>query len=426
MKAGYKMTELGELPEEWELVNLVKVASIKNSNVDKKSDKSEITIRLCNYMDVYNNDYISDKLNFMTATAKEEEINKFLLYQGDVIITKDSETKEDIAKATVVTENFKDVLCGYHLSLIRPSSDLEGVYLSKLFGLNIVKQQLVRKANGTTRFGLNISVIQDLLIPLPPLPEQEKIARILSTVDRKIEAIGAQIEQARVLKKGLLQRLLTRGIGHTRFKETALGEVPEAWEVVELSSLAKCFVGIASSATHAYTDHGVLLIRNQNIKSGKIVLDDILMVDKEYDIQHKSKRLRAGDILTVRTGYPGISAVVPPELENCQSFTTLIVRRFKEIISSDFLCYYINSDLGKSFFASGQAGGAQKNIGAKVLQKMKIIIPPLPEQEKIAQILSTADEKIDMLQAKQAAYRELKKGLMQQLLTGKIRVSPSP
>ncbi|MEO1410138.1 MAG: restriction endonuclease subunit S [Bacteroidota bacterium] len=423
MKAGYKMTELGELPEEWDISALGEVGTFYKGKGISKSELSETGIPCVRYGEIYTkHDFVIKK--FHSFVSREIADKSFRIEKGDLLFAGSGETIDDIGKAVLFNHTI-EAFAGGDIIILRIEDGFP-LYLTYVWNLRGVDIQRRKLGQGSSVIHIYSKGIASVKIPLPPLPEQEKIARILSTVDRKIEAIGAQIEQARVLKKGLLQRLLTRGIGHTRFKETALGEVPEAWEVVELSSFAKCFVGIASSATHAYTDHGVLLIRNQNIKSGKIVLDDILMVDKEYEIQHKSKRLRAGDILTVRTGYPGISAVVPPELENCQSFTTLIVRRFKEIITSDFLCYYINSDLGKSFFASGQAGGAQKNIGAKVLQKMKIIIPPLPEQEKIAQILSTADEKIDMLQAKQAAYRELKKGLMQQLLTGKIRVSPSP
>jgi len=189
------------------------------------------------------------------------------------------------------------------------------------------------------------------------------------------------------------------------------------WPTVKLKSIAKCSVGIASSATHAYTDKGILLIRNQNIKEGKLDLSDVLYVTEEYEQQHKSKRLREGDIVTVRTGYPGISSVVPKELEGAQSFTTLIIRKKTNDISSSFLCYYINSDIGKAFFNSNKAGGGQKNVGSKTLESMDIPTPTFPEQQKIAEILSTVDAKIDVIDQQITETQELKKGLMQRLLT---------
>lgn len=269
---------------------------------------------------------------------------------------------------------------------------------------------------------LSRSIIEPIKIILPPLPEQQKIADILSTVDAKIDIIDQQITETQELKKGLMQRLLTKGIGHTEFKDSPLGKIPKSWGVATLKDVAKSTVGIASSATHAYTDEGILLIRNQNIKEGKLDLSDVLYVRKEYEIQHKTKRLKGGDILTVRTGYPGISAVVPDELDGAQSFTTLITRRIKDNLSSEFICYFINSEIGKSFFNNNKAGGGQKNVGSKTLELMKIPVPPKEEQMNIVNILTIVDEKIEILLEKKETFQELKKGLMQQLLTGKVRV----
>lgn len=269
---------------------------------------------------------------------------------------------------------------------------------------------------------LSKNIIEPIKILLPPLPEQQKIAEILSTVDDKIEIIDQQITETQKLKKGLMQRLLTKGIGHTEFKDSPLGEIPENWEVNELRNVAKCTVGIATSTTHAYCKDGVLLLRNQNIKEGRIALKEVLYITPEFDLLNKSKRLKEGDIITVRTGYPGISAVVSQELSGSQSFTTLIIRLHNKNILSHFLCYYINSEKGKSFFQSSQAGGGQQNVGSKTLEGMKIIIPSIVEQKRITEILLTIDEKLEVLSEKKVNYQELKQGLMQQLLTGKIRV----
>lgn len=200
-------------------------------------------------------------------------------------------------------------------------------------------------------------------------------------------------------------------------KDTDIDLIPIDWKIVELSDIAKCTVGIATSTTHAYCENGVLLLRNQNIKEGKIALNDVLYINTEFDELNKSKRLKENDIITVRTGYPGISAVVPKELEGAQSFTTLIIRLKKQNPLSNFLCYYINSSKGKTFFTDNQAGGGQQNVGAKTLERMKIPIPPLPEQQKIAEILSTVDAKIEVIDQQIIETQALKKGLMQRLLT---------
>ena len=206
----FKDSELGEIPKNWEIWRLGDVSKVYFSNVDKKYDPNEIPVFLCNYMDVYQNSYIKNGMDFMVATAKQREIDKFSLEFDDVIITKDSETPKDIAVSTHVTEELKGVICGYHLALIRSDkSRLSGGYLSHLFSLNEVQRRFYRLANGSTRFGLTAEAITDSLLPIPPLPEQKKIASILTSVDETIENTHHQIDKLQDLKKSLMQDLLT-------------------------------------------------------------------------------------------------------------------------------------------------------------------------------------------------------------------------
>ncbi|WP_368873604.1 restriction endonuclease subunit S [Shewanella algae] len=199
--------------------------------------------------------------------------------------------------------------------------------------------------------------------------------------------------------------------------------VPNGWELEKLDDIAKkVMVGIASAATHAYTDSGIRMLRNLNIKDGWIDDSDILHIEEGYEVQHKNKRLKAGDILTVRTGYPGLSAVVPSMYENAQCFTSLVTRLDQTRALPDYVCRFINSEYGKKFISSGEAGGAQKNVNAAMLKKMPIPLPPLPEQRKIAKILSTWDKAIATNEKLIATSKQQKKALMQQLLTGKKRL----
>ncbi len=163
-----------------------------------------------------------------------------------------------------------------------------------------------------------------------------------------------------------------------------------------LSELAdKIMVGIASAATHAYRDFGVPMLRNQNIREGKVDDSSLLFIDPKYEETHKNKRLKAGDVLTVRTGYPGLSAVVPKKYENAQCFTSLITRPKKDLLDADYLCAFINSPIGKRFILGAEAGGAQKNVNAGTLETLEVLLPPLEEQKKIAEILSTWDRAIE-------------------------------
>jgi hypothetical protein len=157
---AYKPSEMAwvrRLPEHWRVFRLKNVASVRFSTVDKKTEEGETPVRLCNYTDVYNNDRIVDDPEFMQATATADEIARFTLKKGDVLITKDSEEWNDIAVPAYVTADMPGVLCGYHLAHIRPyATSLDGAYLSRAFTADGVRQQFHVGANGITRYGLPI------------------------------------------------------------------------------------------------------------------------------------------------------------------------------------------------------------------------------------------------------------------------------
>jgi type I restriction enzyme S subunit len=205
-----KNTKIGKIPNKWKLRHLEECAEILFSNVDKKTNKKEKPVLLCNYTDVYYNDYITSILNFMNATATSAEIDKYTLKKGDVIITKDSETPDDIAVPAFVSEDLKNVICGYHLALIRPDRNiLLGEYLSKLLQLQIYRYYFFTLANGVTRFGLTTKATLQALISLPSLEEQKKIAAVLSACDKEIDLLTQKLDALKTQKKGLMQKLLT-------------------------------------------------------------------------------------------------------------------------------------------------------------------------------------------------------------------------
>lgn len=200
----------GELPKGWKEKKLKNIADIFFSGVDKKSRDGQQKVYLCNYMDVYNNDYITKDINFMQATASDAEIEKFTLKIGDVIITKDSETPDDIGVPAVVKDRLENVVCGYHLALIRKNSEMvDSVFLAKQIAHERVANQLSRLANGATRFGLTTSSINNIKIWLADIKQQRRIAAVLSTSDKEIELLKKKMEKLKEQKKGLMQKLLT-------------------------------------------------------------------------------------------------------------------------------------------------------------------------------------------------------------------------
>jgi type I restriction enzyme S subunit len=206
-------------------------------------------------------------------------------------------------------------------------------------------------------------------------------------------------------------------------KQAERDRIPYAWDRRSLEEISdRIMVGIASAATHAYRSKGVPLIRNMNIRPGQIDDSDLLFIDEKYEIAYKNKRLQAGDLITMRTGYPGITAIVPSKYNNAQSFTTLIIRPNNQICDSNYLCHYLNSEDGINFFAQSQIGGAQKNVNANTLKCMLVPLPALGEQRAIAEALSDVDALLGTLDRLIAKKRDIKQAAMQQLLTGQTRL----
>ena len=205
----YKESELGMIPKEWEVKRLEELVEVLVSNVDKKSYDGEKRVSLCNYMDVYQNEYITSEINFMQATASNGQILKFGIKKGDVMITKDSETPDDIGISAVSLEDFDNVVCGYHLALFKPKKDkLIGEFLSKQLSRFEINRFYANRANGSTRYGLTLSVIGSILIPLPSFDEQKRIIPISWSVDQKINAEETLLQKYQSIKRGLMGDLL--------------------------------------------------------------------------------------------------------------------------------------------------------------------------------------------------------------------------
>jgi type I restriction enzyme S subunit len=271
-------------------------------------------------------------------------------------------------------------------------------------------------AAGSLIPGLARGEILDLEAPFPSRAEQQKIAECLSSADELIAAQARKVDALKTHKKGLMQQLFPReGETQPRLRFPEFENAGE-WQTLPLVALAdKIMVGIASAATHAYRETGVPMLRNQNIKEGKIDDSSLLFIDPAYEAAHKNKRLRAGDVITVRTGYPGVSAVVPERYNNAQCFTSLITRPNKAVLDANYLCAFVNSEIGKRFILGAEAGGAQKNVNAGSLEALPVYLPETPEQQRIAECLSSLDARITAETQKLETLKTHKRGLMQQL-----------
>lgn len=227
---------LGEVPAHWD-VGLVKhAANVRFSGVDKHSHSHEIPIRLCNYTDVYKNEIISNDMELMKASATPSEIARFTLKSDDVIITKDSESPDDIAVPAWVPHDLPGVVCGYHLAQIRPNPEkILGEFLYRAIGSGRIAEQFHVLATGVTRFALSKHDIKNAVIPLPPLGEQQAICSWLNSECQPLETAIQRAEDEIKLIREYRDRLIADVVtGQVDVRDW----VPGSDDIVEDAELA--------------------------------------------------------------------------------------------------------------------------------------------------------------------------------------------
>ncbi|HTT99343.1 MAG TPA: restriction endonuclease subunit S, partial [Rhizomicrobium sp.] len=236
------------MPKRWQTRKVKFVSDVQASNVDKASADDEEAVRLCNYVDVYYHDQITPDIPFMEATATPTEIARFSLRRGQVIITKDSESWDDIGISALVSEDMPEVLCGYHLAILSPHAEkLDGGFLAWLCRADALNDQFKLSANGVTRFGLGQYAMKNAVIGVPPLDVQRRIATYL---DQKTELIDTLIKKKRSLLERLAEKrqviitqAVTKGLDRkVPTKDSGiewLGQIPAHWEVKKLRHAAE-------------------------------------------------------------------------------------------------------------------------------------------------------------------------------------------
>jgi len=280
-------------------------------------------------------------------------------------------------------------------------------------------ENLKKLGAGSTFLELSTSNLEKYIILIPPIKEQQKIAEILGGVDEDIAKTQEVIGATEKLKRGLMQQLFTRGIGHTKFTETKLGEIPKEWEVVRLGDVGTNHIGLTYSPNNVVDENGTLVLRSSNVKNGVIVYGDNVYVDAKIPDHLITK---SGDILLcTRNGSRdliGKCAYLDGHSVGHSFGAFMSVYRSKY---SKFIFQVFQSDIFKDQI-NRHLGATINQITNTSLNSFIVPLPPDDEQKKIVEILSAVDEKISVNKKLKEKLTVLKKGLMQDLLSGKVRV----
>ena len=392
------------------------VADVIFSNVDKLTQANEHPVMLCNYTDVYYNRQIRADLPFMRATATQAEIDRFRLKRGDVVITKDSETADDIAVPAYIAEEIPNLVCGYHLAILRPNpSQLDGRFLVQLLQQQTMRHYFFTLANGVTRFGLGVQAIREAVLQLPGIFEQNKIADILITWDMALENISALIAAKERRKKGLMLQLL---LGQKRLPGFKM-----RWNKRRIGELLR-----SEDRYEKWDDSRKFKLAGVRRNAGGLFFRDEL--DGNQIKVKTCKKIRAGDFLISRRQitYGGM-AMVPPEFDGFDvndEYEVLVVREPNEFDMRFFNYFSQTARLKHAAYLASNGFFAERlrlNFDLPAFLGHKICVPPtLNEQRRIAEILDDATEEIRLLRCQRGALEKQKRGLMQRLLKGKIRI----
>ena len=420
-------------------VKLGDVALVEISGVDKKTTAGETPVRLCNFTDVYKNWAITSPMydSFMVASANEREIDKFTLHRGQVAVTKDSETRDDIGIPTYIADSFDDVLLGYHCALITPDeTQLNGKYLNAFLHTEFIQKFFSANASGSgQRYTLSIETLNSIPLYLPSLTEQERIGSIFSSIDRKIE-VNRQIND---YLEAMAQQLYDYWFvqfdfpddkgepykssgGKMIWSDKLKKEIPEKWTVLPLSMLSEIING-ATPSTEMPNNYGGNIVwitpkDLSNQKSKFTYFGERNITQQGYD--SCSTTLVGVNTLLLSSRAPiGLLSIVKCELCTNQGFKS-IDPHDKE--NTPYLYYYIKEHLPQ--IEQLGSGTTFKEVSRGDIEGFPVMVP----QDKVLsawnKLIKEVFEKQYRLYTEVVNFSKMRDELLPMLMNGQVSVKP--
>jgi len=402
-----------EVPERWRFVELGDISEEIYYGLTAKASEKNSGVKILRTTDIKDYSVNFDNLPFCEITEKRNNLYKYFLRKGDLIVARAG----TVGVSVLIEKDFSDTIFGSYLIKIRPNSEVISKFLHYFCQSNKYWLHL-RGAQGSTLKNINLPLLKSLRILVPPLTEQKKIAEILSTVDRAIGKVDEAIEKTLRLKKGFMQELLTRGIGHSEFKKTKVGVVPKEWRIAELSQIGDIITGTTpSTSVKKFWGEGFPFITPSDFTGDKYVIKTERTVTKEG--AEIGRIIPKDSVLVVCIASVGETAMSSEKSITNQQINSIVCN----IRSNSHYLYYAMSFYKKRL--KRWAGITTSPIIKKSFFRLfPLPLPPLPEQQKIAEILGTVDKRLEALKNRKEKLKKLKKGLMDDLLTGRVRVVP--
>jgi type I restriction enzyme, S subunit len=412
----------------WKYGSLKNFGDFKNGVNKGKEDFGHGT-KFVNIQDIFRHPII-DSTQLNRVNVSDKEVATYRLEKGDILFVRSSVKPEGVGYPALFMGADEDVVYSGFTIRYRP---VNGIFDSKFLLYTLLSDNFRRKLLSLATISANTNINQEALssleVPVPPIAEQRKIAAILSSVDEAIEKTETIIEQTEKVKKGLMQQLLTKGISHTRFKKTEIGEIPQEWEVRRLEEVTLPKEGIrrgpfgGALKKEIFVNEGYAVYEQQHVINNNM-REFRYFIDEKKFLEMKQFEVIPGDILISCSGTVGKVALVPENAKKGIINQALLRLRLKNKLLSNLYAWYLfSSDFMQSKMTDMSHGSTLKNIvGMTELRKISIPIPPLDEQMEIVSILTSIDQMHQNELERLSQLQNIKKGLMQSLLTGKVRV----
>jgi len=420
-------------PQQWQLVTLEDIAASTKHSIKRGpwggSLKREIFVssgyKVYEQKNVIYNDFKIG--NYYIDSQKFSELKDFAISPGDVLIS----CSGTYGKVAVVPNNIEKGIINQALLKISPNQEkIVTPYFKYLLESELIQKYFVGLTHGSAiKNVVSVSILKQMKFRLPSIFEQHKIASTLSKVDELIQKTDQIIEQTQRLKKALMQRLLTKGIGHAKFKKVSwlFGKkivIPEEWNILSLHDICKNITDGKHGDCENENHSGFYFISAKDIFNGKIHYEKARQITmSDFLDAHKRTKIEPGDILLTNSGSIGKLAIVEDKFNTPKTTFQKSVAILKPSIDKIFVkFFYYYLDYNQQQLETIASGSSQKNLLLRQLESFRIVLPLLSEQKKIGLVLSDIDSRIQNQKDHKLIFENLKKGLMQKLLTGKIRV----
>jgi len=429
-KEGYKKIKFGPLkvliPNDWRTKKLKDLIEYKNGYAFSSSNYSEdgkIVFRMSNIDRSGRINVNENNIKYCNRKTFDELVSYQLKKNDLVLCMTDMNSDLIILGRTGVIDENNIYILNQRVGRVRikKKKELYFKYLHYFTNSKSYLDYIKATATGSAQYNTSTKTIKNTVVPLPPLAEQKKITTILSSVDNAIEKTDEIINKAKEVKKGLMQDLFTKGIGHNEFKDTQFGKIPKIWDIEALNKIGKILGGNTPRRNNSKYWGGNIPWLTPSQLTGKtinIIYDTDEYITDEGFKNSSVKLLPIGSVLLTSRATIGETVINKVPITTNQGFANIICD--DEYLLNYYLLYLLRYMTPRLKALAG--GSTFLEISRTSVRSLNIPVPPLEEQNKIAKILLSIDNKIQKEKENKEKLEKLKKGLMQKLLTGEIRV----